>query len=127
MKRLIVVLLLGILLAGCGGSKVHKNISEDMAADTEKILSIFDSVIQEDRDFTEREYEVFSSYVSYYESKLDNPDVKVGGLTEEENKLFILTSELLENPDIYTILESDKERYQSMKKTIQNVIKDGKI
>lgn len=115
-----------MLLVACS-SKVHENISEEMAKDTEQILDIMDSAIDEERDLTDRELSVFEQYLATYNAKLDNPDLAVGGLTEEEERLLIVTSMVIETPEIFMTLESDIERYESMKEQIKNVIKTGEI
>lgn len=121
-----VILLSFILLVGCG-DKLHENISESMAEDTKQILEIMDDVIKEDRELTEKEQNIFKSYHEFYQSKMLEPESSVLKLTEEEKRLFLLTNDIAENPELFYTLESDKERYESWKERILNVMETGNI
>ncbi|MEH7383059.1 hypothetical protein V7138_21530 [Bacillus sp. JJ1533] len=119
MKKLLLFSLISLFLFGCS-SNIHKNISENMARDTEQILSIFDSTIEEDKDLTEKDKEVMLHYQAAY-------GVDTSKLSEEENRLYLLTEKLIRTPKLFITLESDKDRYQQTKKIIHNVIKTGEI
>jgi len=119
MKKVLLFLSVMIVLFGCS-AKVHKNISEDMAKDTEQILSIFDKAIEEDEDISEKDKEIMLHYQAAYGADTSK-------LSEEENRLYILTEKLIDTPELFITLESDKERFQQSKKEIQNVIKTGEI
>ncbi|WP_346207597.1 hypothetical protein NSS91_15945 [Caldifermentibacillus hisashii] len=137
MKKVLVfvVFALTLILTGCSEQqskneeelKVNENIGEDMAIDTEQILDIMDSVIEENRDLTERELLVFEQYYIKYNGIYENPESAAEPMTEEEERLFILTKNIIENPELYYTLESDKEAYKSQKKQIKNVIETGQI
>ena len=126
MKKLAAIILI-LFLAACGGEKVHENISEDMVNDTNQILDIMDEAVESGNDLSDRDWDTFDSYYAKYNGKLENPDATVGGLTEEEERLFILVSNIIEHPEFYYTLESDKEDYANQKRTIQNVIETGEI
>lgn len=125
MRKVLVLLLMAILLSACGG--IHENISEDMANDTEQVISIFESAIDEDRDFTEREEAVFINYQAEYNVKRDNPDVYDDEFTEEENRLLILTTNMIDMADSLTLLSSDTENFESNRDRIRRVIETGEI
>lgn len=125
MKKIIVLLFLLLTLTSCGG--VHENISKEMAKDTEQIISIFEAVIEEEREFTEREEATLQSYQVNYETIQENPDMYDGGLTEEENRLMILTVKMIEFKNQMTLLASDKKSFESNRDTIRRVIKTGEI
>lgn len=123
MKKLFCPVLLGILiLTGCGNS-VNENISEEMATDTEQILVIFDDNIKEERSLNEREQKIFDSYSTKYGAYYKTE----GELTEEEERLYILTNNLIDMYDNLTTLSSDKEDYENQKSIIKKVIKEGEI
>ncbi len=96
-----------------------------MADDTKQILEIMDDVIYEDRALTEEELNIFDSYHTFYQSKMLEPDSSAIKLTEEETRLFLLASDIVEDPDLFSTLESDKARYESWKERIINVIETG--
>ena len=125
MKKLAAIILI-LFLAACG-STVHENISEEIVNDTNQILDIMDEAVESGDDLSDRDWETFDSYYAKYNGKLDNPDATVGGLTEEEERLFILVSNIIEHPEFFYTLESDKEDYENQKSTIQNVIETGEI
>lgn len=126
MKKFLLVSVIVLFLAACGESKgastVHENISEDMANDTEQILNTMDTAIEENRALSDHELSVFDHYLAEYNGKKD-----VGNLTGEEEVLLITTSKIVENPEIYMTLESDKENYKTLKTQIQNIIKTGEF
>ncbi|MEK4442354.1 hypothetical protein [Niallia sp. FSL K6-0077] len=123
MKKLLgSVLLSVVILSGCGNS-IHKNISEEMATDTEQILEIFDDNIKEERSLNEREQKIFESYSTKYGAHYKTE----GDLTEEETRLYILTNNLIDMYDHLTTLTSDKENYENQKSIIKKVIKEGEI
>lgn len=121
MKKLLLFVILAFALMGCG-DKVHDEIREDMADDTKQILTIMDQVIADNSDLSEKDEEVFDQYYIKYSAMK-----KASELTEEEDRLFILVEHIIENPQFYTTLESDKESYENTKKDINNVIKTGQI
>lgn len=108
-------------MVGCS-NKVNENIDESMAKDTEKIISIIDDAIKEDRDLNEKEEKYFEQYELSYGAKY-----KSEHLTEEEERLYLSTQGILENPEFYYTLESDKEKFESTKETLHNIIKTGNI
>lgn len=127
MKK-VLILLMFLILSGCGNS-VHENIREKMAEDTEQVIDLFETAIEEDRDFIDRDVTMLSSYQEKYQSIKDNPEAAVsdGGLTEEENRLFILTTNMIDMRDSLTLLSSDVESFESTRDMIRDVIKTGEI
>lgn len=121
MKKLLYLIFISILLVGCG-QKVHENIEQGMADDTEQVISIFDKTIKEDRTLTEKEEKVFEEYKVKYSAY-----EKTDKLSEEENRLFILTRDMIDMYNYHTTLSSDNEGYEKIKKLIRSVIKTGKI
>lgn len=126
MKKLFMLLMAALLLAACG-DKVHENIRQELAADTEQVISIFDKTIEEDRELTEREEKIFQEYQVKYGAIKNNPDLTSDKLTDEENRLFILTSDMIDMYDYYTTLKSDHEKYERTRDRLRKVIETGKI
>ncbi|WP_200411362.1 hypothetical protein [Virgibacillus salexigens] len=121
MKNVLLLVILSVVLVGCG-DKIHENIGEDIADDTNQILNIMDGVIEEKNEISEQEKEIFDHYYIKYSAFQKNSE-----LSEEEERLFILVKHIVENPEFYTTLESDKENYEDRKRQINNVIKTGQI
>lgn len=126
MRKLFCLVFIWFLLTGCGNS-IHENIDEKMAADTRQIINIFDTAIKEGRSFTDDESFVVDDYVLLYNAKLNNPDLVVGGLTEEERRLLILTTKMIDMAETLILIESNHESYDSQKDSINNVINTGNI
>ncbi|HEY4554367.1 MAG TPA: hypothetical protein VIG80_14340 [Bacillaceae bacterium] len=127
MKRFAgLMLVIFIVLTGCG-NKVHKNIGQEMADDTEQIISIFEKNIKDNSDLSERDKKVFEEYKIKYGAMSKEPDSSSLKLTEEENRLYILTRNMIDMYDFYTTLKSDHEKFDNMKESIRTVIKTGEI
>jgi|SRR5690625_3373316 len=120
MKRILVIALL--ILTACGNS-IHENIDEKMAEDTKQVMDIVDKAYKEDREFTEREQVKLDDYQLLYGAK-----DKIGDLTEEESLLLLLVSgDLIDRYDTYSLLDSNKEFYDITVGRIDNVIKTGNV
>lgn len=119
-KGLVLFVIALLFLAGC--NKVHENINQSMADDTEQVLTIIETNMKEDRDLTERETATMDDYLLLYGAK-----EKSDKLTEEENRLFILTRNLIEMYERSSALSSDKDSYNDAIKRIRTVIKTGSI
>ena len=117
----VVLVMISIPVVGFG-QNVHENISEEIAADTKQILSIFDETIDDQRALTEREQKSFEQYSLKYSVKSDAAE-----LSEEEDRLYILTYKMIEMYDYYTALTSDQSDYEKMKQMIERVIETGEI
>jgi|SRR5690625_2850520 len=117
MKRTLLVLL---LLTACG---IHENIDEKMAEDTKQVMDIVDKAYKEDRDFTDREQAKLDDYQLLYGAK-----EKDGQLTEEESLLLLLVSgDLIDRYDTYSLMDSNKEFYKITIDRINSVIKTGEV
>jgi len=120
MKRVLVIALL--ILTACGNS-IHENIDEKMAEDTKQVMDIVDKAYKEDRDFTDREQAKLDDYQLLYGAK-----DKVGDLTEEESLLLLLVSnDLIDRYDAYSLMDSNKEFYKITVDRINSVIKTGEV
>lgn len=125
MKRIIIIFLTALLLTACV-SKKHENINQDMADDTNQILTIYDVSIKEDRLFTEKELLIIDKYALSYgaKSKVENSSLS---LTEEENMLYLMTKNLFDFFPDGVLTESEKVNYEKTKEHVRKVIKDGAL
>jgi len=120
MKRLLLVII--FFLVACG-NKIHENIDERMVEDTKQVMEIVDKAYKEDREFTDREQAKLDDYQLLYGAK-----EKDGQLTEEESLLLLLVSgDLIDRYDTYSLLNSNKEFYDITINRINNVIKTGEV
>lgn len=122
MNKILLFVVIMFTLTACG-QKVHENISEEVAADTEQIISITDKLSEENRDLSERERKVFDQYLMKYEIARNELD----SLNEEEYRVSRLTEHLIEGYEMYTTLAGDKEDYEASKERIYRVMETGSI
>lgn len=127
MKRIIILLLAMSLLAACGSkAKVHDSISKDVADDTKQVLNIYDSSIEEDRLFTDKETLTLEDYLLSYGARYKAEDHSLS-LSEEERRLFILARNLIEAHPEGVLTASSVGYYENAKELIQRVIETGEI
>ncbi|MGD6781339.1 hypothetical protein ACQCT3_18055 [Sutcliffiella horikoshii] len=122
MKHFLLIGTLLIILTGCGGEKVHENISEGIATDAKQILEIYDIAVKEKRSFTDDEQYILDDFQLLYGAKEKN-----GDLSEEESRLFILVRNMIDLDEALVLKESEHEDYEAQKKLINSVIKTGEI
>lgn len=121
MKRLLIILLGVMLLVACG-SDLDKNVRKDIADDTNKIISIVENAIDEERELNEDELTTLEKYQDAY-SAGNFGEMEI---TLEEVYLISTTNDLaVRDLDDFYSLPSDKKDFEKIKNRIEEVMKKG--
>ena len=114
MKRLLSGLFIVMLLVACS-EIVDEDINKNMAKDTQEVLDILDTAVEDNRnigELTENEMDVILNYIDeYVPNELDMNDTETNLLNE--------TIDVIENMSDY--LDGAKD-YQEQKQNIQNIL-----
>jgi len=114
MKRLLSGLFIVMLLVACS-EIVDEDINKNMAKDTQEVLDILDTAVEDNRnigELTENEMDVILNYIdAYVPNELDMNDTETNLLNE--------TRDVIENMSDY--LDGAKD-YQEQKQNIQNIL-----
>jgi len=124
-RNIVMLLIVAILLSACG-SKVHKNISQEMVDDTNAIVKLVGENIESGEELTVEELELLESYNEKYDA-LRMHASEDERLTKEEGTLYTVSGRLAEQ------YRTDKENmtgiydYDFMKENIKHVIETGEL
>lgn len=122
MKRLLILMIGFILLLAACGSDLHKNVRKDIADDTNKIISIVENAIDEERELNEDELETLEKYQDVYNvGNFGELDIKA------EEAYLISTTETLSARDLedFYSLPSDKKDFDKIKNRIEQMMTEG--
>lgn len=122
MKRLLIILMAAVMLLAACGSDLHKNVRKDIADDTNKIISIAENAIDEERELNEEELTTLEKYQDAY-SVSNFGEIEI---TPEEVYLISTTNDLATRDlDDFYSLPSDKKDFEKIKSRIEEVMKKG--
>jgi len=114
MKRLLSGLFIVMLLVACS-EIVDEDINKNMAKDTQEVLDILDTAVEDNRnigELTENEMDVILNYIDeYVPNELDMNDTETNLLNE--------TIDVIENMSDY--LDGAKD-YREQKQNIQDIL-----
>ncbi len=120
-KFLCIAILFIILLSACG-QKVHENISEQFYEDTKYVMDTLDNAWDENRELKSDEQKGIDSYVFKYEDR----EIAVGeDMTEEEERLFGMVTNMIGVFEVSSGLPGDKDTYNSFRGWAYEIIEKG--
>lgn len=124
MKKLFVLLLISLLLVACGDIKIHENVDEDLANDSIQVIDVILNNINKDIDFDEME-EKEMSLIEKYKNKHGDVTSAYNLYNELNGSIVFYTGAIISNYEDGIPFESDKERINFMKETVEDIIITG--
>lgn len=116
MKKVLLFIMTAIFLVGCNAEaeeQIHENVTEELAEDTREIISIVETIVTEEREYTQDEKDTISEY------KEEHKD----SLVAEYEMIYFLTTKMTSNIEHYQTVEGSLD---NAKIAIENTIKHGK-